>query len=283
MIRVGQGYDVHRLETGETLWLGGILIPHHKGTVAHSDGDVLIHAICDALLGALGLGDIGTLFPDTSSQFKDIDSKILLKKTTERIKKEGFELVNIDATLCMQQPKVNPYIQEMKRVLAGVLEVDEGQISIKATTTEWLGFEGREEGVSALAVALLQNTKTRKLTGKKTLVIGASPKVERYSNKAMNLLKKYGHDVIGLAKHSGQTGDITIQTDFPQTNDIHTVTLYIGAEKQPEYYEPVLSLNPRRVIFNPGTENPGFKTILESAGIETVENCTLVMLQTGIF
>ncbi|MDD4225753.1 MAG: 2-C-methyl-D-erythritol 2,4-cyclodiphosphate synthase, partial [Mariniphaga sp.] len=96
MIRVGQGYDVHRLETGETLWLGGILIPHHKGTVAHSDGDVLIHAICDALLGALSLGDIGTLFPDTSSQVKDIDSKILLKKTTERIKKEGFELVNID-------------------------------------------------------------------------------------------------------------------------------------------------------------------------------------------
>ncbi len=156
MIRIGQGYDVHSLAEGETLWLGGILIPHYKGTVAHSDGDVLIHAICDALLGAVNLGDIGTHFPDNSEQFKNIDSKILLKETNTLVKNAGFEIVNIDSTVSAQQPKLKPFIPEMKKVLAGVLEIDVEQISIKATTTEKLGFEGREEGISALAAVLVQ-------------------------------------------------------------------------------------------------------------------------------
>jgi len=156
MIRIGQGYDVHSLAEGETLWLGGILIPHYKGTVAHSDGDVLIHAICDALLGAVNLGDIGTHFPDNSEQFKNIDSKILLKETNTLVKNAGFEIVNIDSTVSAQQPKLKPFIPEMKKVLAGVLEIDVEQISIKATTTEKLGVEGREEGISALAAVLVQ-------------------------------------------------------------------------------------------------------------------------------
>jgi len=156
MFRIGQGYDVHRLAEGETLWLGGILIPHHKGTMAHSDGDVLIHAICDALLGAVNLGDIGTHFPDNSEQFKNIDSKILLKKTDALVKNAGFEIVNIDSTVSAQQPKLKPFITEMKKVMAEVLGIETGQISVKATTTEKLGFEGREEGISAHAVALVQ-------------------------------------------------------------------------------------------------------------------------------
>jgi 2-C-methyl-D-erythritol 2,4-cyclodiphosphate synthase len=158
MIRIGQGYDVHRLAEGETLWLGGILIPHHKGTVAHSDGDVLIHAICDALLGAVNLGDIGTHFPDNSEQFKNIDSKILLKETYALVKNAGFEILNIDTTVSAQQPKLKPFIPEMKKVMAKVLGVETEQISVKATTTEKLGFEGREEGISALAVVLVQKT-----------------------------------------------------------------------------------------------------------------------------
>jgi 2-C-methyl-D-erythritol 2,4-cyclodiphosphate synthase len=158
MIRIGQGYDVHCLAEGETLWLGGILIPHYKGTVAHSDGDVLIHAICDALLGAVNLGDIGTHFPDNSEQFKNIDSKILLKETYALVKNAGFEIVNIDSTISAQQPKLKPFIPEMKKVMAEVLEINIGQISVKATTTEKLGFEGREEGISALAVVLVQKT-----------------------------------------------------------------------------------------------------------------------------
>jgi 2-C-methyl-D-erythritol 2,4-cyclodiphosphate synthase len=158
MIRIGQGYDVHRLAEGETLWLGGILIPHYKGTVAHSDGDVLIHAVCDALLGAVNLGDIGTHFPDNSEQFKNIDSKILLKETAALVKNEGFEIVNIDSTVSAQQPKLKPFIPEMKKVMAEVLGIDAEQISVKATTTERLGFEGREEGISALAVILIQKT-----------------------------------------------------------------------------------------------------------------------------
>ncbi len=158
MIRIGQGYDVHRLAEGETLWLGGILIPHHKGTVAHSDGDVLIHAVCDALLGAVNLGDIGTHFPDNSEQFKNIDSKILLKETAALVKNAGFEIVNIDSTVSAQQPKLKPFIPEMKKVMAEVLGIDAEQISVKATTTERLGFEGREEGISALAVILIQKT-----------------------------------------------------------------------------------------------------------------------------
>lgn len=154
--RVGQGYDVHRLAEGETLWLGGILIPHSKGTVAHSDGDVLLHAICDALLGALRLRDIGTHFPDNSSEFKKIDSKILLKKSYNLVKEKGFEIVNIDSTISAQNPKLKPFIIEMEKTIADVLNVEEEKISIKATTTEKLGFEGREEGISAHAVVLLK-------------------------------------------------------------------------------------------------------------------------------
>ncbi|MEZ5105402.1 MAG: 2-C-methyl-D-erythritol 2,4-cyclodiphosphate synthase [Draconibacterium sp.] len=154
--RIGQGYDVHRLAEGETLWLGGILILHHKGTVAHSDGDVLIHAICDALLGAVKLRDIGTHFPDTSGEFKNIDSKILLKKSYDLVKEKGYEIVNIDSTINAQQPKLKPYIPEMESTIANVLKIDVGQISVKATTTETLGFEGREEGISVNAVVLLK-------------------------------------------------------------------------------------------------------------------------------
>ena len=154
--RIGQGYDVHRLAEGETLWLGGILIPHNQGTVAHSDGDVVIHAICDALLGAAKLRDIGTHFPDNSAEFKNIDSKILLKKSYELVKVRGYEIVNIDCTISAQQPKLKPYIPEMERTMASVLEIDEDCISVKATTTEKLGFEGREEGISVNAVALLK-------------------------------------------------------------------------------------------------------------------------------
>lgn len=158
--RIGQGFDVHQLAEGETLWLGGILIPHSKGTVAHSDGDVLIHAICDALLGALKLGDIGTHFPDNSDEFKNIDSKMLLKRSYTLIQEKGFEIVNIDSTVSAQQPKLKPYISEMELTMAGVLDVDSERISVKATTTEKMGFEGREEGISALAVVLLEERKS---------------------------------------------------------------------------------------------------------------------------
>ena len=154
--RIGQGYDVHRLVDGETLWLGGILIPHSKGTVAHSDGDVLIHAICDAMLGALKLGDIGTHFPDNSAKFKNIDSKILLQKSYDFVKEKGYEIVNIDSTVSAQRPKLKPYISEMEKIMAGVLDISAEQISVKATTTEELGFEGREEGISVNAVVLLK-------------------------------------------------------------------------------------------------------------------------------
>lgn len=154
--RIGQGFDVHRLEEGESLWLGGIMIPFSKGTVAHSDGDVLIHAICDALLGALKLRDIGTHFPDTSAEFKNADSKILLKRSYELVKNKGYEIVNIDSTIAVQQPKLKPFIPEMERVMAGVLGIEVDNISVKATTTERLGFEGRLEGISANAVCLVK-------------------------------------------------------------------------------------------------------------------------------
>jgi 2-C-methyl-D-erythritol 2,4-cyclodiphosphate synthase len=154
--RIGFGFDVHQLKEGETLWLGGILIPHHKGTVAHSDGDVLIHAICDALLGAVRLGDIGTQFPDTSSEYKNIDSKILLARTCELVREKGYTIANLDATLCAQQPLLKPYIPGIERTLANVMNLEEDQVSVKATTTEKLGFEGREEGISAYAVVLLE-------------------------------------------------------------------------------------------------------------------------------
>jgi 2-C-methyl-D-erythritol 2,4-cyclodiphosphate synthase len=160
--RVGQGYDVHRLAEGETLWLGGILIPHHKGTVAHSDGDVVIHAICDALLGAAKLRDIGTHFPDNSDEFKNIDSKILLQKSNDLVKTKGYKIVNIDCTISAQLPKLKPFIPAMELAMAEVLGIDVEQISVKATTTEKLGFEGREEGISVNAVVLLKKMQNGK-------------------------------------------------------------------------------------------------------------------------
>jgi 2-C-methyl-D-erythritol 2,4-cyclodiphosphate synthase len=154
-IRIGQGIDFHRLENGVDLWLGGLKIPSEKGCVAHSDGDVLLHALCDALLGAAGLRDIGTYFPDSSAEFKNIDSKILLKKTFDLVKKEGFSVVNIDSTVCLEKPKISSFIQEMRNVIAAVVETESGNVAIKATTTEKLGFTGREEGIVAMAVVLL--------------------------------------------------------------------------------------------------------------------------------
>jgi len=154
-IRIGQGIDFHRLEKGLKLWLGGVQIPSSRGCVAHSDGDVLLHAICDALLGAAGLRDIGFYFPDSSTEFKDIDSKILLKRTFDLIKAKGFSVVNIDCTICLENPRISPYVQEMKNSVSAIVETDAENVSIKATTTEKLGFTGREEGVVALAVVLL--------------------------------------------------------------------------------------------------------------------------------
>ncbi len=156
MFRIGHGFDVHRLAKGESLWLGGIEIKHTKGTVAHSDGDVLIHAICDALLGALNLNDIGYHFPDTSSDFKNIDSKVLLKKTYDMVLNKGYRIVNIDSTVCAEKPKLKPHIPEMKTKLRSVLSLEDEVVSVKATTTEKLGFVGQEEGISAHAVVLLQ-------------------------------------------------------------------------------------------------------------------------------
>ena len=155
-IRVGLGYDVHQLASGEELWLGGILIPHEKGTVAHSDGDVLLHAICDALLGAAGLRDIGYHFPDTDPAFKNIDSKKLLSEVYRKVKAKGYLLVNLDATVSAQRPKLKDWIPAMEVVIAEILESSEEQINIKATTTEKLGFEGREEGISVRAVVLIE-------------------------------------------------------------------------------------------------------------------------------
>jgi 2-C-methyl-D-erythritol 2,4-cyclodiphosphate synthase len=153
--RIGQGIDFHRLQPGLDLWLGGIKIPSEKGCVAHSDGDVLIHAICDALLGAAGLRDIGYHFPDTDIKYKNIDSKILLKKTLEFISEKGYVVNNLDSTLCLEEPKISPFIQEMKNTISSILETEPENIAIKATTTEKLGFTGRGEGVVAMAVVLL--------------------------------------------------------------------------------------------------------------------------------
>jgi 2-C-methyl-D-erythritol 2,4-cyclodiphosphate synthase len=154
--RIGNGYDVHALAEGETLWLGGISIEHSKGTVAHSDGDVLIHAICDAMLGALALGDIGKHFPDTDNTFKNIDSKILLKRCNDLLAERGYSVVNIDSTICAQRPKLMPHILQMCQCMAGILQIEPSRVSVKATTTEKLGFVGREEGISSYAVVLLQ-------------------------------------------------------------------------------------------------------------------------------
>lgn len=154
-IKTGIGFDVHRLEEGLELWLGGIKVEHVKGCVAHSDGDVLIHAICDALLGAAGLRDIGYHFPDTSDAFKGIDSKILLKRTVGLVREQGFTVGNVDSIVCMQKPKLKGYIEEMRACLASVIGIGVEDVSVKATTTEQLGFEGREEGVSAYATVLI--------------------------------------------------------------------------------------------------------------------------------
>lgn len=155
-VRVGFGFDVHQLKEGKDLWLGGIKLEHTKGAVGHSDADVLIHAICDALLGAAGMHDIGFHFPDTASEFKGIDSKILLDRVNQLLKKEGYSIGNIDCTLVLEQPKINPHIDAMKKTLAAILNVEVNDIGIKATTNEKMGYVGREEGVCAYAVALIQ-------------------------------------------------------------------------------------------------------------------------------
>ena len=155
-LRIGFGTDFHKLAEGRELWIGGVKIPHHKGAVGHSDAGVLLHAICDAMLGAACLGDIGVHFPDTSAEFKNIDSKILLKRTVDLVTKNGYSVVNIDSTLCLQAPKIKPYIEEMQSAIAAIAGITINDISIKATTTEKLGFVGREEGLVAYAVALLE-------------------------------------------------------------------------------------------------------------------------------
>lgn len=155
-IRVGFGYDVHALVPDRELWLGGIRIEHALGLLGHSDADVLIHAICDALLGAANMRDIGYHFPDTAGEYKNIDSKLLLRDTMKLLRDAGYELGNIDATVCAERPKLNPHIPRMKQTLAEVMRVDEEDISIKATTTEKLGFTGRQEGISAYATVLIQ-------------------------------------------------------------------------------------------------------------------------------
>ncbi|MEO5562317.1 MAG: 2-C-methyl-D-erythritol 2,4-cyclodiphosphate synthase [Chitinophagaceae bacterium] len=154
--RIGSGVDFHKLAEGRKLWIGGVHIPHTKGAVGHSDADVLIHAICDALLGAASLGDIGFHFPDTDATYKNIDSKILLQKTTALIKENGYTVVNVDSTLCLQEPKIKPYVQQMQRIISTILGIQESDVSVKATTTEELGFVGREEGLVAYATILLQ-------------------------------------------------------------------------------------------------------------------------------
>jgi 2-C-methyl-D-erythritol 2,4-cyclodiphosphate synthase len=154
-MKIGIGFDVHQLEEGRAFWLGGIKIDHHKGAMGHSDADVLIHAICDALLGAANMGDIGKHFPDTSAQFKDIDSKILLKRVCELLASKNYMIGNIDSTICLQNPKIARYIPEMVKTLCAVMGIQEEDLSIKATTTEKMGYVGREEGVSCYAVALI--------------------------------------------------------------------------------------------------------------------------------
>ncbi|MFY8128244.1 MAG: 2-C-methyl-D-erythritol 2,4-cyclodiphosphate synthase, partial [Chitinophagaceae bacterium] len=153
-MRIGSGVDFHQLVEGRDLWIGGIKIPHTKGALGHSDADVLLHAICDALLGALALGDIGTHFPDTSNEFKDIDSKILLDRSYKLVKQNGYKLVNIDATLCLEAPKIKPYVPQMQNTIASICEVSINDVSIKATTTEKMGFVGRQEGLVAYATVL---------------------------------------------------------------------------------------------------------------------------------
>ena len=154
--RIGSGVDFHQMVEGRELWIGGVNIPHHKGALGHSDADVLLHAVCDAMLGALSLGDIGTHFPDTDNAYKNIDSKILLKKTADLIREQGYYIINIDTTLCLQSPKIKNYVDAMRETIAGVLQIEIKDISIKATTTEKMGFVGREEGLMAYATVLLK-------------------------------------------------------------------------------------------------------------------------------
>lgn len=153
--RIGSGVDFHQLVTGRDLWIGGVKIPHSKGALGHSDADVLLHAICDAMLGALCLGDIGVHFPDTDSSYKNIDSKILLEKTFSLVKSKGYKVINIDSTLCLQAPKIKPYVAQMQQTIAAILNISVEDVSVKATTTENLGFVGREEGLVAYATILL--------------------------------------------------------------------------------------------------------------------------------
>ncbi len=160
-MRIGFGFDVHQLKEGNDLWIGGIKIEHQKGAVGHSDADVMIHAICDALLGAANLNDIGYHFPDTSSDYKNIDSKILLKQVMKLISQKNYSIGNIDVTLCLQKPKIAPYIDQMKQTLSTIMNISMDDLSIKATTTEKLGYVGREEGISCYAVALLENALTK--------------------------------------------------------------------------------------------------------------------------
>jgi 2-C-methyl-D-erythritol 2,4-cyclodiphosphate synthase len=155
-IRIGSGVDYHQLAAGRKLFIGGVEIPHHKGALGHSDADVLLHAICDAMLGALALGDIGTHFPDTSAEFKNIDSKILLQRSFAKIKERNYRVVNVDSTLCLQAPKIKPYIAQMQQTIAAILELGVDAVSVKATTTEQMGFVGREEGLVAYATVLLE-------------------------------------------------------------------------------------------------------------------------------
>lgn len=155
--RIGTGIDFHQLVPGRELWIGGVQVPHHKGALGHSDADVLLHAICDAMLGALALGDIGMHFPDTDDQYKNIDSKILLSRTYDLIRSKNYRIINVDSTLCLEAPKIKPYINQMREVIALILQVSVNDISIKATTTEKMGFAGREEGLMAQATVLLQH------------------------------------------------------------------------------------------------------------------------------
>lgn len=154
--RIGSGVDFHQLTEGRELWIGGVKIPHHKGSLGHSDADVLLHAICDALLGALSLGDIGLHFPNTDPAYKNIDSKLLLQKTVEMVRDKGYRIVNIDSTLCLQEPKIKPYVSSMQEVIADISGIQTSDVSVKATTTENMGFVGREEGLMAYATVLLE-------------------------------------------------------------------------------------------------------------------------------
>ena len=162
-IRIGFGYDMHRLQEGRELWIGGLKIEYSKGLYGHSDADVLIHAICDALLGAANLRDIGYNFPDTAEEYKNIDSKILLKRTVNLLQQKGYAIGNIDATICAEQPKLNPYIPQIQITLSNILNIDVDSVSVKATTSEKMGFVGREEGITAYAVVLIQKVDNQQI------------------------------------------------------------------------------------------------------------------------